>query len=167
MDIITEQYDSISLNQLYTQLSLKQRELAKIDEKIETEAIEKKDYIELSTLGKNYDEEDLARVLSKFRNKDLEVRTHEQAHATIAHTTSPIAYNYQEGPDGKMYAVGGSVRFDTSIPEDPKSAIFKMEMLQKAASAPVETSAADNTIAAQSNLNKMLLHMQGENDANK
>ena len=165
MDIISEQYDNISVNQLYAKLSSKYEQLNKLEQKDEIEAIRSKDYIDASSNNQNYDDADFSRVLDKFRNKDSEVRTHEQAHASIGHTTSPISYNYQEGPDGKMYAVGGSVRLDTSIPDDPKAAAFKLDMIQKAASGPSNLSSADGTIASQSNLNKILIELQGDNDA--
>jgi len=161
MDIITDNYENISINQLYSKLSSKYEELNKIEKKDELTKIRSKDYIETNGVTKNYDEEDFARVLSKFKNKDAEIRTHEQAHASIGHTTTPISYNYQQGPDGKMYAVGGSVRLDTSIPNDPKAAAFKLDMLQRAASGPSHLSGADSAIASQSNLNKILLELEG------
>ena len=165
MDIITEQFENISLHQLYTKLSTKHAEIEKLEEKDKIESVGKKDYIEAST--NKYDDDDFARVLEKFKNKDAEIRTHEQVHASIGHTTAPISYSYQQGPDGKMYAVGGSVRLETSMPDDPKAAAFKLDILQKAASAPSNTSGADNAIASQSNLNKILLQLQGEENANK
>jgi len=165
MDIITEQFENISLHQLYTKLSTKHAEIEKLEEKDKIESVKKQDYIEASI--NKYDDDDFARVLEKFKNKDAEIRTHEQVHASIGHTTAPISYSYQQGPDGKMYAVGGSVRLETSMPDDPKAAAFKLDMLQKAASAPSNTSGADNAIASQSNLNKILLQLQGEENANK
>jgi len=165
MDIITEQFENISLHQLYTKLSTKHAEIEKLEEKDKIESIKKQDYIDASI--NKYDDDDFARVLEKFKNKDAEIRTHEQVHASIGHTTAPISYSYQQGPDGKMYAVGGSVRLETSMPDDPKAAAFKLDMLQKAASAPSNTSGADNAIASQSNLNKILLQLQGEENANK
>ncbi|MDC0932407.1 putative metalloprotease CJM1_0395 family protein [Arcobacteraceae bacterium] len=162
MDIITDQYENISINQLYSKLSIKQEELSQLEKKNELESIGPKDYIDTSITSKNYDVEDFTRVLEKFRNKDSEIRTHEQAHASIGHTTSPISYNYQEGPDGKMYAVGGSVRLDTSIPDEPTAAAFKLEMIQKAALGVTNLSSADGAIASQSNLNKILLELQGD-----
>lgn len=162
MDIITDQFENISLHQLYTKLSTKQAQLEKLENQDKIESVRKQDYIESSTTTQKYDEVDFARVLEKFKNKDTEIRTHEQIHASIGHTTAPISYSYQQGPDGKMYAVGGSVRMDTSIPDDPKAAAFKLDILQKAASGPSHTSAADNAIASQSNLNKILLQLQGE-----
>jgi len=166
MDVITDQYENISVNQLYAKLSAKYEELHKVKESQKVDNSRFKDYIETGLVDKNYDEIDFARVVEKFRSKDAEIRTHEQAHASIGHTTTPISYSYQQGPDGKMYAIGGSVRFDTSIPDDPKAAAFKLDMLQKAASGPAQMSGADGVIATQSNLNKILIDLKGENDGN-
>lgn len=166
MDIITDQYENISVNQLYAKLSAKYEELNKVEETQKVENSRTKDYIETGLLDKSYDEIDFARVIEKFRSKDAEIRTHEQVHASIGHTTTPISYSYQQGPDGKMYAIGGSVRFDTSIPDDPKAAAFKLDMLQKAASGPAQMSGADGAIATQSNLNKILLDLKGDDDGN-
>jgi len=165
MDIITDNFDKMSINQIYAQLSQKYAKLQKIDQKENVENHSRKDYIEQTTDAKNYDEKDFARVLEKFKKADAEIKTHEQAHATIGHTTAPISYNYQKGPDGKMYAVGGHVRLDTSIPDEPKAAAFKLDMLQKAASAPNNPSGADNAIVTQSNLNKILIQLKGEENA--
>ena len=165
MDVVTDQFDNISVNQLYAKLSSKYEQLNKIEQKEAIETSRSKDYIEDTSLNKSYDDQDFARVLEKFRNKDAEIRTHEQAHASIGHTTSPISYNYQEGPDGKLYAVGGSVRLDTSIPDDPKAAAFKLDMIQKAASGVAEASPADRAISSQSNLNKILIQLQEKDNA--
>lgn len=168
MEIITDSFDNLSINQLYAKLSSKYAQLQKAQEQQTLEKVSKKDYIEASTQNtKNYDERDFARVLEKFKQTDAKIRSHEQVHASIGHTTTPISYNYQQGPDGKMYVVGGSVRFDTSIPSDPKAAIFKLDQLQKAASSVAEPSGADNTITTQSNLNKILLQLKEENNANQ
>jgi hypothetical protein len=165
MDIVTENFNNVSLSQLYSKLSSKQAELAKLDRIEQTENIAKKDYIEQSSAIEKYDEKDFARVLEKFKKADANIRSHEQLHASIGHTTAPISYTYQKGPDGKMYAIGGHVKLDTSLPKDPKAAAFKLDMLQKAASAPIDSSAADNNIASQSNLNKILLQLKGEDNA--
>lgn len=166
MDIITDNYNNITLTQLNTKLSLKYAELQKIDEVEKLVSIKHSDYIEQSGDTHNYDEQDFARVLEKFKTTDANIRSHEQIHATIGQTTAPISYNYQEGPDGKMYAVGGHVRLDTSIPDDPKAAALKLDQIQKASTGPMDVSSADMGIAAQANLNKMLLIIQGGNDAN-
>lgn len=163
MEIITDNYDNISITQLYAKLSQKYAQLDKIEQ---TEAIKpQSDYYEKSSNIKNYDEEDFQRVLEKFKSKDQEIRSHEQIHATIGHTTTPISYNYQEGPDGKIYAVGGSVRLDTSIPQDPKAASYKLDQIKKAAAGPSDPSGADTMIVSAANLNKMLIEQKGDEDA--
>jgi hypothetical protein len=85
------------------------------------------------------------------------------------HKASPISYTYQQGPDGKMYAVGGSVRFDTSIPNDPKAALVKIENIKKAASAVDKPSGADGTIVSGANaaLNKILIQNKGDQNDSK
>jgi len=165
MDIVTESFDKISLVQLQNKLSQKFEQLHKLESQEAIENSTKKDYIEQTTNGKNYDEQDFARVLDKFKRVDAQIRSHEQIHASIGHTTTPISYTYQQGPDGKLYAVGGSVRLDTSIPDDPKAAAFKLDQIQRAASAPTDTSGADNQIASQSNLNKILMQLKEEENA--
>ncbi|MDN5089266.1 putative metalloprotease CJM1_0395 family protein [Aliarcobacter butzleri] len=140
---------------IYQELALKKSELSNLDKKeLQKSSFEKNDEV---VLGENYDENDYQRVLNKFKNKDNEVKTHEQTHASGTTTTSAINYNYQVGPDGKLYAIGGSVRFDTSIPKDPQSAKVKMDQLQSASSSVSSLSGADASIAQTASLNKMLL----------
>jgi len=153
-------YQSTSL--IHQQIALKKSELASIDKKEEQKSLfERNDSVNLNE--KSYDEKDYERVLSKFKNLDAQTKTHEQAHAQGAVTTTPISYNYQLGPDGKLYATGGHVRFDTSIPKDEQSASVKLEKLKDASSAPNELSAADAQITRTANLNKLLLHSNDEN----
>lgn len=152
-------YQSTSL--IHQQIALKKSELASIDKKEEQKSLfEKNDTITES--GKSYDEKDYERVLSKFKDLDAKTRTHEQMHAQGAPTTTPISYNYQVGPDGKLYATGGHVRFDTSIPKDEASANVKLEQLKDASSAPQELSGADMQITRTANLNKLLLQSKQE-----
>ena len=166
MDIVTDSYNNISIAQLQVKLAQKFAELEKVEQKQALEKSAQKDYIDPSN-PQNYDQQDFERVLEKFKRVDAQVRSHEQVHATIGQTTTPISYNYQQGPDGKMYAVGGNVRFDTSIPDDPKAAAFKLDQIAKAASAPTGLSGADTMIANQSNLNKILLQIESEQNADK
>ena len=156
MEIITASYDNMTLSQLNSKLAQKVSELHKIDQDISTSTKEREDYFDISNPN-NYDKNDFARVLDKFKQTDLSIRSHEQAHATIGHTTSPISYTYQEGPDGKLYAVGGSVHLDTSIPDDPKAAQYKLDNIKKAASGVSDESGADSAIVTAASLNKMII----------
>jgi len=153
-----------SSNILYAQLTQKLGELDNANKKEAQSNFFKEDIVDISNKDK-YDSNDYQRVLEKFKSSDSDVRAHEQAHAASGATTTPISYKYQVGPDGKMYAVGGEVRLDTSIPKDPEAAAFKLSQIQKASSAPNDMSGADAHIAIQANLNKLLLQSQGENNA--
>lgn len=154
-------------SEVYEKLAQKYAQLDKINKEEKTPSFEKTDAITSSNIPKNYDEEEYKRVLEKFKQRDSEIKTHEQTHASSAHTTAPIAYNYDVGPDGKLYAAGGHVRLDTSVPKNEEEASFKLDQIKKAASSSSDLSSADAQIARTANLNKMLILSQGENFANQ
>ena len=83
--------------------------------------------------------------------RDLEVRQHEQAHVAAGgpYVTSGPTYQYQQGPDGKRYAVGGSVGIDVSPEDTPEKTIAKAQVVRQAALAPAEPSAQDLRVASQ------------------
>lgn len=157
---------SQSASLIYQQIAQKRSELSNID-KQEIEKSTQESYDKVNISDNKYDEDDYNRVLSKFKNLDAETKVHEQTHASGAATTAPISYNYQVGPDVKLYASGGSVRFDTSIPEDEGSANVKLEQLKDAASSVDDLSNADAQIARTANLNKLLLQSQELNTSTK
>lgn len=80
------------------------------------------------------------KLVDKLRARDQEVRAHEQAHKNVGgQYAGAISYEYQKGPDGKQYAVGGEVPIDASeIPGDPEATIEKMRIVKAAALAPAE-----------------------------
>ncbi|WP_300529627.1 putative metalloprotease CJM1_0395 family protein [Maricaulis sp.] len=88
--------------------------------------------------------------VNKLAARDREVRAHEQAHKAVGgQYTGAISYDYQRGPDGKQYAVGGEVPIDASeIPGDPAATIEKMRIVKAAALAPAEPSGQDRKVAA-------------------
>ena len=89
--------------------------------------------------------------LEQLRARDREVRAHEAAHAAVggAYASAP-SYSYQAGPDGRLYAVGGSVSIDVSpVPGDPAATIVKMRVVRAAALAPAQPSQSDRQVAAQ------------------
>ena len=105
------------------------------------------------TGSQNPDELSLAEIqeLSKLKQRDREVRTHEQAHISAGgqYVRSGARFEYEEGPDGKKYAVGGEVSIDTSkIPGDPEDTARKMQVIRQAAMAPASPSGQDRRIAA-------------------
>ncbi|CAM5197882.1 putative metalloprotease CJM1_0395 family protein [Alishewanella longhuensis] len=89
--------------------------------------------------------------LRELQARDQEVRAHEQAHATVGgrYAGTP-SYDYQQGPDGRRYAVGGEVQIDLApVANDPQATIQKMQQVKAAALAPAEPSAADRSIASE------------------
>ncbi|MEM8911399.1 MAG: putative metalloprotease CJM1_0395 family protein [Planctomycetota bacterium] len=95
-------------------------------------------------------EEQQAQV-DQLKQRDREVRTHEQAHKSAAgpYAVGGPTYEYQRGPDGRNYAVGGSVQIDTAPVEgDPEATIRKMQVVRAAALAPAEPSSQDRKVAA-------------------
>lgn len=87
--------------------------------------------------------------VAELKARDAEVRRHEQAHATTggSYAGSP-SYEFQRGPDGRNYAVGGEVQIDVSpVPGDPQATIEKMQVVIAAALAPAEPSGADRSVA--------------------
>ena len=92
-------------------------------------------------------EQEISRELAE---RDREVRAHEQTHASIGgQYASAPSYTYERGPDGRMYAVAGEVKIDTSpIPNDPQATLEKAEIIQRAALSVAEPSSADRAAAA-------------------
>ncbi len=83
--------------------------------------------------------------------RDREVRAHEQAHMAVGgQYAGGVSYDYSRGPDGRLYATGGSVSIDISpVSGDPSATINKMQQVQRAALAPAEPSGQDRVVAAQ------------------
>ncbi|MGM0442970.1 MAG: putative metalloprotease CJM1_0395 family protein [Fibrobacterota bacterium] len=104
--------------------------------------------------------EDLSREeeaqVSELRKRDREVRAHEQAHIAAGgqYVTGGASYSYQNGPDGKRYAVGGEVGIDTSSEKSPEATIAKMQVVKSAAMAPAKPSGQDRSVAAQASRNE-------------
>lgn len=90
--------------------------------------------------------------VDELKSRDREVKTHEQAHMAAggSYVKGGASYDYQTGPDGRQYAVGGSVNIDTSpVPDDPEATIAKAQVVIKAALAPAEPSGQDQKVASQ------------------
>jgi len=89
-------------------------------------------------------------VLTKLQQVDTQVRAHEMAHLAAAghYARSGANFQYQRGPDGKSYAVGGEVQIDTSRESTPEATIRKMRVVRAAALAPADPSPQDRKVAA-------------------
>ncbi len=91
------------------------------------------------------------REVEELKKRDKEVKQHEAAHLAAAgrFATSPPHYEWERGPDGEKYAVGGEVGIDTSkVKGDPEATIKKMEQVERAAMAPASPSSRDYQVAA-------------------
>lgn len=104
--------------------------------------------------------------VDELRDRDREVRAHEQAHATVGgqYAGAP-SYTYQTGSDNQRYAVGGEVAIDVSPVEgDPEATIDKMSIVIAAALAPAEPSPQDRKVAAlaQSQLTQAMAELMSQ-----
>ncbi|MBD5626421.1 MAG: catalase [Desulfovibrio sp.] len=89
--------------------------------------------------------------LRELKQRDAEVRAHEKAHMAAGgqYVAGGPSYEYQRGPDGRQYAIGGHVSIDaSSIPDDPEASAAKARQVRRAALAPGEPSAQDRAVAA-------------------
>lgn len=89
-------------------------------------------------------------AIQQLQARDREVRQHEQAHMAAAGRLMRAGPHYSHiiGPDGRRYAIGGSIEIDTSERrDDPEANLEKGQRIQAAALAPPEPSAADLAVA--------------------
>lgn len=88
--------------------------------------------------------------VQELQQRDREVRQHEQTHLAAAGSlaTGGAQYQFQTGPDGKAYAIGGHVNIDTSPGSTPERTLEKAKQIQRAAMAPADPSPQDIKVAA-------------------
>jgi hypothetical protein len=89
-------------------------------------------------------------AVRQLEQQDKEVRAHEHAHAAAAGGLGSVpTFSYKVGPDGRLYAVAGEVRIDTSpVPGDPEATLRKAQQIERAAFAPGDPSPEDRRAAA-------------------
>ncbi|WP_291322724.1 putative metalloprotease CJM1_0395 family protein [Desulfonatronospira sp.] len=89
--------------------------------------------------------------LQELRQRDAEVRAHEQAHIAAGgqYVTGGASCSYETGPDGRQYAVEGEVSIDSSpVPGDAEKTEEKARTVRRAALAPANPSPQDQRVAA-------------------
>jgi hypothetical protein len=96
------------------------------------------------------------KIVRELKQRDREVKSHEQAHLATAgqYARGGASYTYQQGPDGRRYAVGGEVPIDVGKEKTPEETIQKMRTVRSAALAPASPSPADRSIAATASANE-------------
>ncbi|MBE0490729.1 MAG: hypothetical protein IBX44_00585 [Sulfurospirillum sp.] len=95
--------------------------------------------------------------ITKLQASDAGVRRHEAAHIASGGGVikSGASFSYQQGPDGKLYAIGGEVAIDSSSEADPQATIAKMQVVRSAALAPSDPSSTDYSVAATASMIEM------------
>ncbi len=89
-------------------------------------------------------------LIQRLAARDREVRAHEQAHASVGgQLAGSPSYEFQRGPDGVSYAVGGEVSISSgAVPNDPEATLANAQQIRRAALAPADPSAQDRAVAA-------------------
>ena len=93
---------------------------------------------------------DEERLVRQLKQRDREVRQHEQAHMAAGGglVRGAAVYSYQTGPDKRRYAVGGEVSIDASGGRTPEETLSKARRIRAAALAPADPSPQDRSVAA-------------------
>jgi hypothetical protein len=96
------------------------------------------------------DEQAEKQEIAQLKQRDREVRSHEQAHLSALgqYARGGASYTLETGPDGKQYAVGGEVPVDVSPEKTPEETIRKAQTVRRGALAPSDPSTADRQVAA-------------------
>lgn len=106
---------------------------------------------------------------------DATVRSHEHAHLVLLgpYARAGPQYSYIILPDGRRFAVGGSVSVDLKpVPGNPEATIRKAKAVRRAAYAPMQPSSADMHVATEAYRVEMqakreLDRMEAEQEAEK
>lgn len=90
-------------------------------------------------------------LIRQLAARDREVRDHEQAHQSAGgQYTGATSFTFEQGPDGRRYAVAGEVSLENSrVFDNPEATLQKAEQIRRAALAPEDPSAQDLRVAAQ------------------
>jgi hypothetical protein len=133
-------------NTLSTRVTISEEALKKLGLEKESQGSEKTS----SANGTQLSSEE-SQQIAELKSRDQEVRTHEMAHMMVGGNLvrKGASYQYQTGPDGQRYAVGGEVSIDSgAVSGDPTATIRKMEQVKRAALAPANPSSQDRAVAA-------------------
>ena len=97
----------------------------------------------------------------KLQERDTKVRGHEAAHqAAGGGLTGGASFTYQQGPDGKQYAIGGEVSISTKEGSTPQEAIANARQVIAAAMAPGNPSGQDFAVASSARMMEIKAQQQ-------
>ena len=90
-----------------------------------------------------------AAALNRLRARDAQVRAEENAHSAAAgDLAGPTQLEMQRGPDGRLYAVGGSVGIQARVLSGSPEELRRLgQRLTGAAAAAINPSGADQAVA--------------------
>lgn len=162
----------IGLNTLYDigstyTIKINEKEMLVVEEdklrkikKSDNKALEeKKDILKLKSADKL--SEDEQRLVKNLASRDSEVRAHEAAHqASGGGMTGAATYTYQQGPDGKMYAIGGEVSISMKTGSSPQETIANARQIAAAAMAAGNPSPQDFSVASSARIMEMKAKQQ-------
>ena len=126
------------------------QETKKTESKNETNSAKEVEKNESSRSPQELTEEEKHQI-TQLKARDAEVRAHEAAHLAAAgsYARGGASFEYQTGPDGKKYAIGGEVSIDSGpVSGDPAATIQKARQIRAAALAPASPSSQDQKVAA-------------------
>jgi len=104
---------------------------------------------------------DEERLVKELQARDSEVKAHEAAHqAAGGGMTGAASYTYQQGPDGKMYAIGGEVSISMSSGSTPQETIANARQIAAAAMAAGDPSPQDYAVASSARVMEMKAQQQ-------
>ncbi|MGC0152527.1 putative metalloprotease CJM1_0395 family protein [Chromobacterium vaccinii] len=88
--------------------------------------------------------------VEELKSRDTDVRRHEAAHQAAGGALAGAAsFTYQQGPDGRQYAIGGEVPIRLSQGHTPQETIQNAQTVRAAALAPSDPSGQDRAVAAE------------------
>jgi hypothetical protein len=132
---------------------------SEIAEKKILQELEKKKVQNSSTENKLSPDEE--RLIRDLQARDNEVKTHESAHQSAGGgMVGAASYTYQQGPDGKMYAIGGEVSISTGKASSPQEAIANAKQIVAASTAAGDPSPQDAAVASSAKLMQIKAEQQ-------
>lgn len=163
----------ISSNYLYNsasyQIKINDKEVLVVQEDEETKkniisaAKQQTEQKETQQKSNSSDElsKDELRLVQDLQSRDSEVKAHEAAHqAAGGGMTGAASYTYQQGPDGKMYAIGGEVSITMKSGSTPEETIRNARQIAASAMAAGNPSPQDHAVASSARIMEMKAQQQ-------
>jgi len=108
------------------------------------------------------------KLTEDLASRDAQVRAHESAHQSNAGGLAGAAsYTYQQGPDGKLYAIGGEVPISTPTSSTPEEAIANARKITAAAMAAASPSPQDFAVASSAKMMEAQARQQKNQEMQK